>query len=267
MPRPSKSGKRRPYAKKPTLRKAKKVVSKALQKARVNNLDTYSLRCVTNVAVTPQQGSTVSNFIYGYFPLLQTGTPNTYDVRNNPDFTLYRALYDRVRVNRVTIKVTPKANVLSQGEAQADGNFNVTGDGVVHTAIDRDSAVPVALDGFRKMSSYKQYSVMKKFQRSYSVRWPTSQWLDTGAFLSTDTQITRTIGCSGGITIYAENLLEDSGELLNEPWAMVEVIYDCVFQGKTMKNVTVDEHGAVCMTDIVDKETPDPNILFRIVKD
>lgn len=75
MPRSSKPGGRRPYAKKPTLRKAKKVVSKALQKARTQNLDTYSLRCITNVAVTPQQGSTVSNFIYGYFPLFQTGTP------------------------------------------------------------------------------------------------------------------------------------------------------------------------------------------------
>lgn len=45
--------------------------------------------------------------------------------------------------------------------------------------------------------------------------------------------MSRELGLQGGVTIYAENILEDSGEVYNEPWASVLVEHNIVFQGKT----------------------------------
>lgn len=264
--RPRRRGAKKTMGKR-QLAKAKRIIgNKKVSKAK-SNQDTHFLRCKTNVYLTPVQGTTVTNYIYAAFQLYTTGTVPTWDVRNNTDFKLYSKMYDRFRINRMNIRVTPKANVLDMANAQADGYLSLSGTNTIHTAIDRDGSVPVSIDAFRKYSSYKQYSLLKPFSRSYSVRWPRSVWLDCDEFLSSDTQITRTIGCSGGITLYAENVLEEIGEGLNEPWAQVEITYDVVFEGKTMRSVTIDNSGNVVLSAFVDKEDPNAVGLVTLVTD
>lgn len=241
---------------KSTLAKAKRVLGKQMVKKAKKNMDTHFLRCKTNLYLQPIQGALAGNYIYAFFPLYTTGTQTTYDVRKNPDFIVQSKMYDRFRINRINVKVTPKANVFDQYYAQADGALNLVGTGMIHSAIDRDGSVPVDINAFKKYSSYKQYSLLNKFSRSYSVRWPRGMWLDCDEFISSDTQITRSIGCSGGITLYAEDVVEDLGEGLNEPWANVEVTYDVVFEGKTMRNTSVDASGNIILSPYTNKEDP-----------
>jgi ACT domain-containing protein len=48
----------------------------------------------------------------------------------------------------------------------------------------------------------------------------------------------KELGLTGGVTIYAENILEDNFEILNEPWATVVVEHNIVFQGKTSNSLS-----------------------------
>jgi len=50
--------------------------------------------------------------------------------------------------------------------------------------------------------------------------------------------MSKELGLSGSITLYAEGILEDNFEVLNEPWATVTVEYNIVFQGKTSNSLT-----------------------------
>lgn len=56
-------------------------------------------------------------------------------------------------------------------------------------------------------------------------------WIDCDS--PTQFALSRELGLQGGITIYAENVLEDNFETYNEPWASVLVEHNIVFQGKT----------------------------------
>lgn len=269
MPRTSKTGRRRMGRRMPksTLAKAKRVLGKQMVNKAKKNMDTHFVRCKQNVSISPIQGGTVANYISAFFPLYTTGSQYVYDVRKITDFIVNTKLYDRFRINRVTVKFTPKANVLDQFYAQADGALELSGTGMMHTAIDRDGSVPVAIDAFRKYSSYKQFSLLKPFTRSYSVRWPRGMWLDCDEFISSDTQVTRTIGCSGGISIYAENILEELLEGLNEPLGNIEVTYDVVFEGKTYRSTTLDASGNVILSAFTDKEVLNGEGMIALVGD
>lgn len=270
MPKKSSStrragGRRMP---KSTLAKAKRALGKQMVNKAKKNMDTHFLRCKTNAVIRPVPGTiSTDNYISVFFPLFTTGSQPSFDVRKNTDFIVNTKLYDRFRINRMTVKFTPKANVLDMYYAQADTALALTGTNTIHTAIDRDGSVPVSTDAFRKYSSYKQFSLLKPFSRSYSVRWPRGVWLDCDEFLSSDTQITRTIGCSGGISIYAENVLEDILEALNEPWANCEITYDLVFEGKTYRSTTVDASGNVILSAYTDKEVANPAGCVTVVSE
>lgn len=229
-----------PRARKPTMAKAKKMITKQHKAKAKKNMDTYFLKTKNLFNAVPVQGVSVSNYIYLSYTLDPTGLQAQY--LNNAEFKLWALQYDKFRVNSVTVRVKPKANVLDQANAQNDTTLNVVGDGLVHTAIDRDSVAPNSTALISRYPSYKSYNVLKPFSRSYTVKYPTGVWIDCDA--PGNFTMAKELGLSGGITMYAESLLEDNAELYNEPWAEITVEYNIVFQGKTsnsLKGVYDDE--------------------------
>lgn len=248
MPPPSKTGRRR-YGKKytkPSMKKAKQMVTKQHKTKAKKNMDTFFLRAKVNTTITPSQGAVVANYIYQHFSLMDQTGPLS--VTNIPEFNLYRIQYDKVRINSVHVVVTPKANTFDAAIAQND-DLNVSGSGVIHTAIDRDGPAPSNVAAIERYPSYKKYDIKKKFSRMYSIRWGTNEWLDCQNIYATAPEDTlRRWGAFGGVTIYAENLPEDLFELINEPTHHVEVYYNCVFQGKTSASLSVGDDGSVTLT-------------------
>lgn len=228
--------KKRAAAKKaPSMAKAKRMVTNQRKLKAKKNMDTYFLKCKTLSSLTPTQGVSVSNYVYNIFSMDPTGPYAGYI--SNAEFNLWRLQYDKFRVNSVKITVTPKANVLDLATgANNDASFNLTGDGMVHTCVDRDGAAPSSTAIISRYPSYRKYSVLKPFSRTYSIKYPTGIWVDCdkpGAFT-----LAKELGLTGGITIYAENVLEDNYEAFNEPWAQVVVEYNIVFQGKTSNSLS-----------------------------
>lgn len=215
-----------------------------LRKAKAKrNMDTFFLQVKNVGMITPTQGVAVSNYVYNAWSLDPTAPSSGMSHLTNTEFILYQSMYDKYRINSITVTVTPKANVFDAANAQNDAAYTVTGDGCVHTCIDRDSVAPSNIAVISRYPSYRKYSTLKKFTRKYAVRYPTGVWIDCqspGTF-----PMVKELGLTGGITIYAENLIEDKGELLNEPWAEVHVAYNIVFQGKTTNKLsaTRDESG------------------------
>ena len=237
---------------KPSVRNAKRVVAKAHKRAAKKNLDTFFLRAKSTFLQVPSQGVLTSNYIYVAAQLLSG------ELQSNAEFQFYRQLYDRFRVNRVTVKVTPKANVMDAGIAQLDGAYNLSGDGVIHTVVDRDSIAPSSVAQMLRYPSYKSFSLLKKFSRSYSVTWPKGVWLDCqDPKAGNSSAILNTLGLAGGVTMYAENLIEDAGELISEPWAQLEYMWDIVFCGKAASSMSfaTDEGGNVTAVTLTSSES------------
>lgn len=247
MPRMRKSKK----TSKPTLRKAKRVVAKAHKKAAKKNLDTFFLKAKSLYTMVPTQGVTVANYVYQGAQLLPQLTANA-------EFQLYRIQYDRFRVNKVTMRVVPKAPNLDAVLAQSDAEVTVSGDGCIHTCIDRDGIAPSSIAAISRYPSYKKYSVLKPFSRSYSITWPTGIWLDCQDPNATNAgALVQTLGLSGSITMYGENLIEDISEVLNEPFAQVEMSWDVVFCGKTSASLsaTFGEGGELASLTLTPQES------------
>lgn len=209
--------------------KAKRAVAKKESKLRKKNMDTYFLRVKNLSTLTPTQGITVSNYIYQGFTL-STATGIS-DFTKNADFVLYQKLYDRFRINRMTVKMIPKANMLDITLGQAN-NITQVGDMVLHSVVDRDGIAPSSIATMSRYPSYRQQSVLKPFKRSYAVKYPRGQWLDCQNVPASGDRL-QDIGLYGTITVYAENLPEPSGDVFNDPIYAVEVSYDIVFQGRT----------------------------------
>lgn len=229
---------------KATKNKVLKQKSKSDKKKAKVNLDTKSVVCTTNLVFNATQGALVSNYVYAGIPFA-FNNPNS--LGYNMLYNFYKDQYQRVRINKMVVKVTPKANVLDQGNAQLDSNFNLSGDGLVHTVIDRDSIGPSNISTLMKYPSYKPFSVMKPFTREYKCLWPKGVWLPAKQALDSQQSlaILQQVGATGTVTIYGENLLEDNYEILNEPWANIEIQWHCVFQGYdgTAMKVTQDASG------------------------
>jgi len=229
-------------SKKPSMAKAKRMVGRRKGAAAKKNLDTFFLRCKTLYNQIPTQGISVSNYVYGASQLLGS------NLLNNAEFNFYRLQYDRFRVNRLRFTCTPKANVLDQLTAQADTSATLIGDGMIHTAIDRDGLAPSSIALISRYPSYKAFSLLKKWSRTYQVKYPVGVWLD--AQNPTDVNkagLIDSLGLAGGITMYAENLPEDTAEIFNEPFAEIKMEFDVVFQGKTSGSMqfTLDENQKV----------------------
>ena len=134
---------------KPSMGKAKSMVAKAKTAQRKYNLDTFSLKCRTQWLVHPVQGLTTSNYVYGGTQLLGS------NLLNNADFVYFRLQYDKFRINSVKCTWTPKANVFNAPDAQYDGAYKLTGDGMLHTAIDRDGPITSNTATIARQPSYK----------------------------------------------------------------------------------------------------------------
>lgn len=229
---------------KQTAKKAVRRVAQRKKRMAKKNMDTFFLRTKTMATIVPTQGATVANYIAAFWQLLDP--QSVVGITQSSEFGLFKNIYDRVRVNRMRIKVTPKANVLDQVNAQNEDVVNVSGDGKVHTAVLREPDGYVrSVPRITRQPSYRGYSILKPFTRSYGITYPKGVWLDCQNIYNDETLLRR-LGAYGGVGIYAENVLEENLELFNEPWAAVEITYDCVFQSKVVSAITYDEDtGAV----------------------
>lgn len=247
-------------------KKAQKVVTKVRKAKAKRNMDTFFLRVKTEAMIIPVQGLATANYFFATHTLSPVNS-SSLSYNNNAEFNLYRLQYDKFRVNSVHVKVIPKANFLSQVEAQNEDALNVSGDGLWHTVIDRDSNGISNVAALSRYPSYRKFDQKKPWSRSYAVRYPTGVWIDCQA--PATFEMDKSIGLQGGITMYAENFLEENSELFNEPVAQIEVSYNIVFQGKTSHSLSAvrDEEGnLVGMTITADNgknnvaETPFSNI-------
>lgn len=242
-------GKSQPKQSKSTKKSFRRNHSRKVKSQAKQNKDTKFVRIEQTFTLKPSQGVKVANYV-SWFPQLCDSTgSNPVAATSNPKFGLYAMMYDKVRVNRMKITVTPKANVLDQAVAQDDAAFQVAGDGLIHTCLDRNGPAPQVIQAIQMYPSYKSYSNLKKFVRTYSVKYPRDIWLDTkaGKIDFSDTSLPSRLGLFGGIMVYGENFLEDLGEIFNEPWATAKVEWDCVFQGNAFNNIdaTFDENGNI----------------------
>lgn len=229
---------------KKTYRKAKRRMAYRKKRAAKKNMDTFFLRTKVLGTIIPSQGVTVANYVASFWKLLDP--TSSVGVTQSSEFGLFKNIYDRVRVNRMTVKITPKANVLDQVQAQDEDNLNVSGDGKIHTVILReDDGYARSVPRLQRQPSYRGYSALKGFSRKYQITYPTGVWLDCQNIYSDETLLRR-LGAYGGVGIYAENMLEENLEIFNEPWAQLEITYDCVFQGKVVSALSLDQDtGAV----------------------
>jgi len=230
---------------KPSVRKAKAVVTKSKKARASKNLDTFFLKAKMTGVITPTQGATVSNFVY-FSPQLLDPT-NDWSVTKNAEFALYQSMYDQVRVNSIKVTFTPKANVFDAGNAQNDSAYTLTGDGMLHTAIDRDGQIPFNLARVTRYPSYRKHSVLKTFSRTYTCKYPTGVWLDCQNLFE-DTTLLKRLGLTGGVGLYGENIVEDRLEIFNEPIGSIVLEYNCVFMGKTSGNLSIDDAGVISIT-------------------
>lgn len=192
----------------------------------------------------PQQGLNTSNYVSQFFSLLPDA--DFVSVVNNADFTIYRSLYDRFRVNSMLVQWTPRPNVLDQFNSQTDDTNNL-GDNMLHYVADRDGRGPTNIGSMLKYSSYFKTSCLYKHSRKYGASYPRGIWLDTNA--PTDkSQLVKGMGLQGGLSVYGENFLEDGGEVWNEPLGTFTIWWRVVFQGKVAGKVTYNsETQEVCI--------------------
>lgn len=248
---------------KPTMKKVKSMVTKLHKKKAQKNMDTFFLRAKEVSTIIPGQGALVANYIYWACtldPTAPTGAGGFNSFLANAEFNLYRQIYDKFRINSVHVRVIPKANVIDMVQAQNDTSYNTTGDGCIHTCVDRDGIAVSNIAAISRYPSYKKYSLLKPWSRSYSVKYPTGIWLDCQS--PATFSMAKELGLQGGVTFYAENLLEDNNEIWNEPYAQVETYYNIVFQGKTsasIKPVTDGTSGAIIGVQLINPEGVEPN--------
>lgn len=236
-----------PKTQKKTMKKAVRRVAQRKKGMAKKNMDTYFLRTRVLATIVPSQGATVANYIAAFWQLLDP--TSVVGVTQSSEFGLFKNIYDRVRVNRMRVKITPKANVLDQQQAQNEADLNVSGDGKIHTAVLREPDGYVrSVPRLQRQPSYRGYSVLKPFTREYQISYPKDVWLDCQNIYNDETLLRR-LGAYGGVGIYGENILEENLEIFNEPWAQVEISYDCVFQGKVVSALTLDKDtGAVTVS-------------------
>lgn len=219
------------------VRRVKKSMAKKTKRKAAKNMDTFFLRTKVLGNILPSQGVTVANYVSSFWKLLDP--TSAVGITQNSEFGLYSRIYDRVRINRMRIKITPKANTFDASQAQNDGQLTLTGDGKVHTCVVREpDGFSGSIPRLQRQPSYKGYSLLKTFARKYAIKYPTGVWLDCQNIYS-DLTLLQRLGAFGGVGIYAENLPEDFGEIFNEPWAALEITYDCVFQGKISSNLSL----------------------------
>lgn len=246
---------------KKTLNKAKKVLGNKKMAKSKKGMDTFFQRCRSEGVLIPQQGVTVANYVFSSWGLLGEGADK---LTNNAQFQQNALIYDKFRVNRLRIQIKPKANVMDAAGAQNDTAYNLKGSGVLHSVIDRDGTGPSSISQMVQRSSYRKTSVLKNMTRSYAVKYPTNVWLDCQSPEAL-VETARQLGLYGGVTIYAEDFIEDNYEVFNEPWAEYTIEWDVVFQGRAAPKTafTLNEAGEVIGYTITRNEVAEQKPMTR----
>lgn len=189
----------------------------------------------------PTQGITVSNYIYDYIsPRLDTGS--IINVQQMNEFKMLALVYDRFRVNSVSVKYTPRANVMNVYDT-VDGSLTA-GSGVVYVAQLRDGKGPSHPAQMKRVKGCRAISILKPFRSTYKVKYPKNMWLDCADPNQSNQQgLVESLGLQGGITVYGENFPEVSGTLLNNPWYDVEISFSCTFNTYNPKALSQDGTG------------------------
>ena len=195
-------------------------------------------------ALTPGQGGTVSNYIRSFVSLAPGATAGTLSWSTNPEVRMFRSMYDRFRINSVTAKIIPRANV--QLAIGVGGSSQNNSQGVYYVAMDRDSAIGGAVNQIKRLKSVKVHSQLKGCSATYKVKYPKGVTWDTLSDMDNGTirpgiidQMT-TLGIYGGITIYGENFPENDGRLLNNIWADMELSYNMTFYSYSPRDIQYD---------------------------
>lgn len=229
------------------LKKAKRVLGKRMKRMAKSNQDNEFKKLVMEFQVTPTltpSQPNIKNYISVQQPLAAFDAAVSNCVYNIPEYQLYCNQFDRVRINSVKITWQPRVTqAIFQDLVQSQG-WPQNGDLKWHTAIDRDSKVTTGIPRMQRMSSYRNYSIFKKFSRTYSIKYPRSYWLNTAA-ASLDDNTLQALGGLGYVGIYAENLpffqTDD-----NPIWfGSFKVEFNCVFQGKNIQSISVADNGSV----------------------
>jgi len=236
-------------------------VKKARARARENNMDNHTVVHKMAGSITPQQGLSVSNYVYTWWsptPKVQS-PPQSNQLLFSSEFGLYRNLYDQYRVNYMTVKVLPRANVVDAILlVQQNDSAQITqGKGVYYSCEDRDGIAPGLVGALNKYASVKVHKLTSKMSRTYKPNNAKNLWFDCQDPAGLQ-EPARAAGYLGGITIYGESLPEVVGTLANSVWADCEVSYSVTYRGKAMTQLTSNEDGTVTVGvfDPADAEEP-----------
>lgn len=218
------------------------------KRAYLSGTDSINKKFICSATVAPTQGVTVSNYLYNFFPLWDQNSGIPTLLTQNAEFLLNCKLYDRWRPRGITVTFKPHANVLD-GALNQNDSYNFSGDGLLHTVVDRNSA-PNSGDiaTFMRYGSHMSKPITKSQTRSYFIKLPMNVWWNCANQAGVQPLYVSNYGgygVQGGVGFYAENLLEDTGELWNEPIGVYTITYHIEFSGKTLPKVlsTVDLSG------------------------
>lgn len=223
---------RKPAVKKSAVRK--KAVAQGLDQIR------RSFKMTT--ALTPGQGVLVSNYIRSFVSPQPGATSGTLSWSTNPECRLFRSMYDRFRINSISIRIVPRANVqLSIG---VGGSSQNNSQGMYYVGFDRDSVGPSSVIQMKRLKSTKAYSQLKGCRHTYSIKYPKGVTWDTLADYDSPESGTRnmmqSLGIYGGITIYGENFPENADRILNNTWADMELSYNMTFYSYSPRDIQYD---------------------------
>ena len=214
-------------------------------------------------ALAPGQGVTVSNYIRSFVSLAPGATASSLSWSTNPECRLFRSMYDRFRINSVTAKIIPRANV--QLAIGVGGSSQNNSQGVYYVAMDRDSVVGGAVNQIRRLKSAKCHSQLKGCSMTYKIKTPKGVTWDTLSDFDVPGGGTRnmmeSLGIYGGITIYGENFPENADRILNNIWADMELSYNLTFYSYSPRDIQYDPETdtvTVRQTDIVEGDPVQP---------
>lgn len=199
--------------------------------------------------IRPYQGVTVSNYAK-YFISPWNYANAAYQLKDLPEFGMWRYMYDRYRITGVAFNLKPRVNVLNQLAITNSGGGMNDSNNVYYTVYDRDGPAPSSVTQIKRYKSCRVHSQLKGCKMGYRVKWPKGFWLDTtqdvtGNSSSPSWQQAVQTGVSGGITIYGENFPEQSGALTNYIWADLEVTFTVAFQTYNPRSITINEVGSI----------------------
>lgn len=189
----------------------------------------------------PVQGISVSNFIYNYWSP-RTDGGGLLPITNSTEFRMLALMYDRFRIHSVSVRYTPRANMLSMYDA-VDGSLN-NGSGMVYVAQLRAGQGPSHPSQMKRIKGCRVYSVLKPFTSTYKLKYPKGVWLDCKDPNQSNQQgIVESIGQQGGITIYGENFPEPAGSVTNNAFYDCEITYKLSFSVYNPLALSVDGTG------------------------